>query len=51
MPDVACVAVESAMPSFDRLYSYLIPPAMRGIAKPGCRVRIPFGRANRKMTA
>ncbi|MCL2068648.1 MAG: hypothetical protein FWH00_01995 [Oscillospiraceae bacterium] len=45
----ALVAVESAAPSFDKAYSYLIPEDMRDKAKPGCRVQIPFGRADRKL--
>ncbi len=39
----AAVAVERAAFHFDQLYTYAIPPAMWGRARPGCRVRVPFG--------
>lgn len=37
----AQVAVEKALPSFDRLFDYLVPDHMD--LKPGCRVLVPFG--------
>lgn len=44
-PHAACfaaVAVERAAFHFDRAYTYSVPPALRGKALPGCRVRVPF---------
>lgn len=46
MYTVAEVAVEGAAYSFDRPYSYLAPEGMA--LAPGMRVRVPFGRANKK---
>jgi primosomal protein N' (replication factor Y) len=46
---IAQVAIESAAPSFDKAYSYLVPEDMRAHAVPGCRVQVPFGRADKKL--
>lgn len=40
-PPCAQVAVEKALPSFDRLFDYLVPAGMQ--LQPGCRVLVPFG--------
>lgn len=45
---VAKVAVSAAVYAIDKPYDYLIPQEMRGTAKPGSRVLVPFGRGNRK---
>ncbi len=42
------VAVEGLAYHFDAPYSYLIPDALFELAKPGCRVMVPFGNGNRK---
>ncbi len=43
---VVRVAVSAAAFSFDRPYSYLVPPALAAV-RPGCRVIVPFARGNR----
>lgn len=50
MLSVAEVVIENALPAFDIKYSYLIPKALEQKPLVGCRVRIPFGRGNRKRT-
>lgn len=45
---VARVAVASAVYSIDRPFDYLVPDELAGLAKPGMRVVVPFGRGNRK---
>lgn len=45
---VVQIAVEQASFSFDRLYSYAVPPALREKAQVGCRVLVPFGSGNRR---
>lgn len=40
-PQCAQVAVEKTLPSFDRLFDYLVPEGME--LQPGCRVLVPFG--------
>ncbi len=45
---VALVAIDGATGSFDKLYSYAVPPSLKAAAKEGCRVTVPFGRGNRK---
>jgi len=45
--NIALVAVENTSYSFDTLYSYLIPVALRGILCAGMRVAVPFGRGNK----
>jgi len=46
---VAGIVIESALPSFDKIYSYLVPSSMVGRNLAGCRVRVPFGRSDRKL--
>lgn len=50
MPEttVVQVAVDQASFYFDRLYSYSVPPTLRGKALLGCRVMVPFGGGNRR---
>ncbi len=43
---IARVAVEGAAYSYDRPYSYRVPPELRGAAQPGARVVVPFGMGN-----
>jgi len=45
---VAKVALQGATSAFDKLYTYVIPPELLGVAKEGCRVLVPFGRGNLK---
>ena len=45
---VAKIALQGATAAFDKLYTYIIPPELIGVAKKGCRVLIPFGRGNIK---
>ena len=47
---VAQVAVSAAALSFDSEYSYLVPDELKGLIKPGVRVLVPFGKANRRVT-
>ena len=44
----AKVAVENTAYHFDKLFDYRVPVEYEGIAAPGCRVIVPFGRGNRK---
>ncbi len=44
----AGVAVDKTACHFDKLYDYLIPDELAGIAKPGCRVMINFGNSMRQ---
>lgn len=49
MPDRICaVAVDAATFAIDRLYSYLLPASLDQGAAVGCRVLVPFGRANKR---
>ena len=41
------VAVEGVAYHYDRPYGYRIPPRLRGAARPGARVVVPFGRGSR----
>ena len=47
-----CLVAEAALSEvtfdFDKLYSYVIPSELVDRAKEGCRILVPFGRANRK---
>lgn len=43
---VVQIAVEKASFSFDRAYSYAVPPHLVEKAKVGCRVLVPFGGGN-----
>ena len=49
---ISCVgvAVEGALYSFDREFSYKVPPELAGKIKPGSRVSVPFGKGNRLRT-
>ncbi len=44
---IANVVVENAAYSFDIAFSYAVPQEMQMNIQPGCRVLVPFGRANR----
>ena len=46
---VVGVVIESALPSFDKIYSYSVPDCMKNRDLVGCRVRVPFGRSDRKL--
>ncbi len=46
MAVTASVVLEKTAYSFDKPYDYLIPEALRGACKAGCRVIVPFGRGN-----
>lgn len=46
--NIVKVAIDGAAGSFDRLYSYAVPPALEREAVPGCRVTVPFGRGDGK---
>ena len=48
---IARVAIEKSTLRFDRLFDYIVPEDMADQIKPGCRVLVPFGRANQKMQA
>lgn len=45
---VAGVVVSNAGYGFDNEYSYLVPEEFRKTVKPGVRVLVPFGKANRR---
>lgn len=45
---IAKIAVSAATYWIDRPYDYLVPEDLRGKAKPGCRVLVPFSRGNRR---
>ncbi|MBR4072630.1 MAG: primosomal protein N', partial [Clostridia bacterium] len=45
---VAQVVIDGAIGSFDKEYSYAVPPHLKKSAKVGCRVTMPFGRGNLK---
>ena len=40
----ARVAIDSPLPQLDRLFEYIVPPALASEVKPGVRIRVPFGR-------
>ena len=44
---VAQVALDGAVGSYDKLYSYAVPEALVESEVVGCRVSVPFGRGNR----
>ena len=46
---MAFVAVEAAAYGFDKLFSYLIPEQLLPAVRRGCRVIVPFGRANKRV--
>ncbi|MBO4694157.1 MAG: primosomal protein N' [Clostridia bacterium] len=43
----AHIALDGAVGSYDKLYSYSIPDNLRNAAYEGCRVSVPFGNGNR----
>ena len=43
---IAQVVLEKTAYSFDKLYSYAVPPKLSNLCQPGCRVVVPFGRGN-----
>lgn len=45
---IAFIALDGAIGSYDKLYSYLIPDKLLSSALPGCRVSVPFGRSDNK---
>ncbi|MCL2754813.1 MAG: primosomal protein N', partial [Oscillospiraceae bacterium] len=47
---IAHIAVEKALYSFDRLYSYIVPRELESVVAKGKRVLVPFGRGSRKVT-
>lgn len=44
---VAHIALDGAIGSYDKLYSYNVPDNLKNAAAEGCRVCVPFGKANR----
>lgn len=46
--NIAKVAVEQTLFSFDKAFDYSIPLNLIEKAKPGCRVLVPFGKGNKK---
>ena len=46
MPLIAEIVLADAIGSFDKKYSYLVPENLIGRVVQGCRVTVPFGRAN-----
>ncbi|WPO88580.1 primosomal protein N' [Herbiconiux sp. KACC 21604] len=44
---IARVMLESPLPQLDRLFDYLVPPALLADAKPGVRVKVPLRSAGR----
>ena len=42
------IVLDGATDAYDKRYTYFIPDTLKGIAKEGCRVTVPFGRANIK---
>lgn len=44
---IANVIIEQTAYSFDKPYGYLIPDELYDLAKPGCRVLVPFGMGNK----
>ncbi|NCC49080.1 MAG: hypothetical protein EOM13_08510, partial [Clostridia bacterium] len=48
----ACqVVLRDSRRSFDRAYTYQIPPSLAGQITIGCRVEVPFGSGNRPAEA
>nr|WP_162145948.1 primosome assembly protein PriA [Glycomyces tenuis] len=43
-PAIAAVCIDQPLPQLDRLFDYRIPEDLRGLVRPGCRVRVRFGR-------
>lgn len=46
---VAQVAVSAASYSFDNEFSYLVPDEISSLIRPGVRVLVPFGKANKRV--
>ena len=46
--NLARIAVSGVPYAADKLYTYLIPEALRETLRPGMRVTVPFGRGNRR---
>jgi primosomal protein N' (replication factor Y) len=44
---IARVLVDSPLPQLDRLFDYVIPPELAGLAVPGVRVKVPLRSAGR----
>jgi len=44
---VAGISVSKALYAIDKPYTYLIPPDLEGVLRPGMRVLVPFGSGNR----
>ena len=42
------IVLDGATDAYDKRYTYLVPAALKSTALPGCRVTVPFGRANIK---
>ena len=45
---IAGIAVDNTVYHFDKIFDYVVPDALSGEIKTGCRVLIPFGRGNKK---
>ncbi|HOP10286.1 MAG TPA: primosomal protein N' [Oscillospiraceae bacterium] len=50
MPSIAKVAVAGLLYSYDRVFDYLLPPEFSSV-KPGCRVKVGFGKGNAEKAA
>ena len=48
MTTVAKIAVENSVYHFDKTFDYLVPEELLPMARTGCRVIVPFGRADGK---
>lgn len=48
---IARTAISTATFSFDKIYSYIVPPEFMSDVKVGMRVLVPFGKGNRKTVA
>ena len=47
----ARVAIDSPLPQLDRLFEYVVPPALEAEIVPGARIRVPFGRSSSLLDA
>ena len=45
---VAKIALEGAQLSYDKLYTYIVPPELHSAIEKGKRVLVPFGKGNTK---
>ncbi|GAB3654662.1 primosomal protein N' [Glycomyces tarimensis] len=43
-PAIAAVCIDQPLPQLDRLFDYRIPDDLRDVVRPGCRVKVRFGR-------